>query len=65
MRFICLVFVALLLVSLAAPGYGLFLKHCPEKIGRCSAKCSKAEVSATSPNCKGHCCLPAGWKKWI
>ncbi|XP_019468991.1 meleagrin [Meleagris gallopavo] len=62
MRFLCLVFAVLLLVSLAAPGYGQVLKYCP-KIGYCSSKCSKAEVWAYSPDCKVHCCVPAN-QKW-
>ncbi|NXJ13581.1 MELG protein, partial [Odontophorus gujanensis] len=61
MRFLCLVFAVLLLVSLAAPGYGQVLKYCP-KMGYCSTKCSKVEIWARSSNCKGHCCLPASWK---
>ncbi|NP_001304270.2 ovodefensin subfamily A, member 3 precursor [Gallus gallus] len=61
MRFLCLVFAVLLLVSLAAPGYGLVLKYCP-KIGYCSNTCSKTQIWATSHGCKMYCCLPASWK---
>ncbi|XP_031459681.1 meleagrin-like isoform X2 [Phasianus colchicus] len=61
MRFLCLVFAVLLLVSLAAPGYGQVLKYCP-KTGYCSSKCSKGEVWARSSDCKVHCCLPLSFK---
>ncbi|NXL93695.1 CYGN protein, partial [Alectura lathami] len=61
MRFLCLVFAVILLVTLATPGYGRIVKYCP-KVGYCSSKCSKAETWTLSSDCKLYCCLPPGWK---
>ncbi|POI26675.1 hypothetical protein CIB84_009572, partial [Bambusicola thoracicus] len=54
MRFLGLVFAVLLLVSMAASGYGQVLKYCP-KVGYCSSKCSKSEIWARSHECKMYC----------
>ncbi|NXC41512.1 CYGN protein, partial [Penelope pileata] len=62
MRFLCLVFAAFLLVSLATPAYGEVLLYCPKNIGRCSSKCTKVETWGRSYDCKLFCCLPPSWK---
>ncbi|NXJ91875.1 CYGN protein, partial [Corythaixoides concolor] len=61
MRFLYLVFAVFLLVSLAAPGYGKIMKHCP-KVGYCASKCSKADEPFLSFDCKYRCCVPPIWK---
>uniref|UniRef100_A0A8C5TRL9 CYGN protein n=1 Tax=Malurus cyaneus samueli TaxID=2593467 RepID=A0A8C5TRL9_9PASS len=61
MRFLCLVFAAFLLVSLAASGYGKMLKSCAG-VGYCSPQCRVMDVRYTSADCKYSCCVPTSWK---
>ncbi|NXH10385.1 CYGN protein, partial [Bucco capensis] len=61
MRFLYLVLAAFLLLSLAAPGSGQTVKHCP-KVAYCSSKCAKGEMWASSSDCKFYCCIPYIWK---
>ncbi|KFP65128.1 Cygnin, partial [Cariama cristata] len=60
-RFLYLVFTAFLLVFLAVPGSGQVRKDC-HKVGCCSCKCTKLDVSSFSSDCKYYCCVSPSWK---